>query len=475
MAGGFLAGLVAGTVVSGLALGAVSVAVGPQVAGSGPDAAALDIPGGSGFNQSRDDTAARLPKADGTLELAGEAPQVSAASPDNLRQLATADTAPTTRPDISAPQKGMTAPEVTDEGSGMEIVNQGPPVTQEPAQRDLEVADVASTEDADDLAISTDPAQPSLPEVDEGSASFNTAADPQQPMAPIAVPTPTDSAADMQPEEATPEEGEPRSGTIGNIATNIETQRLPSLGSQPEQPAPDPAESEVPPAADLPAIAAYAAEFDNPEGKPLMSIVLIDDGTSPIGLDALEAFPYPLSFAVDAAWPGASDAMRRYRDAGFEVLAIADLPAGATARDTETTIQTVEASVPEAVAILEGTGAGLQISRESSEQLAPILMASGRGLVLYSKGLETAPKLIAREGVPVATVFRDFDSNGQSATVIRRFLDQAAFKSTRDEGGVIMLGRLRADTISALLLWGLQDRASRVALAPVSAVLTEKN
>ena len=36
-----------------------------------------------------------------------------------------------------------------------------------------------------------------------------------------------------------------------------------------------------------------------------------------------------------------------------------------------------------------------------------------------------------------------------------------------------MLGRVRPDTISALLLWGLQDRAERVALAPVSAVLTQ--
>jgi hypothetical protein len=34
-----------------------------------------------------------------------------------------------------------------------------------------------------------------------------------------------------------------------------------------------------------------------------------------------------------------------------------------------------------------------------------------------------------------------------------------------------MLGRLRAETISALLLWGLQDRAAQVALVPVSAVL----
>jgi polysaccharide deacetylase 2 family uncharacterized protein YibQ len=72
--------------------------------------------------------------------------------------------------------------------------------------------------------------------------------------------------------------------------------------------------------------------------------------------------------------------------------------------------------------------------------------------------------------VPADPVFRDFDSKGQSATVIRRFLDQAAFKAGQ-EGAVIMLGRLRPDTITALLLWGLQDRAGQVALAPISAVL----
>ena len=54
---------------------------------------------------------------------------------------------------------------------------------------------------------------------------------------------------------------------------------------------------------------------------------------------------------------------------------------------------------------------------------------------------------------------------------MRRFLDQAAFRAAQEEAGVIMMGRVRPDTISALLLWGLQDRASRVALAPVSAIL----
>ena len=55
---------------------------------------------------------------------------------------------------------------------------------------------------------------------------------------------------------------------------------------------------------------------------------------------------------------------------------------------------------------------------------------------------------------------------------MRRFLDQAAFRAAQ-EGGVVMMGRLQAETISALLIWGLADRASRVALVPVSAVLKQ--
>ena len=55
---------------------------------------------------------------------------------------------------------------------------------------------------------------------------------------------------------------------------------------------------------------------------------------------------------------------------------------------------------------------------------------------------------------------------------MRRFLDQAAFKA-RQEGAVVMMGRLRADTVSALLLWGLQDRATSVAMVPISVVLRE--
>jgi len=208
-----------------------------------------------------------------------------------------------------------------------------------------------------------------------------------------------------------------------------------------------------------------------------MSIVLMDTGAdleaAEIGLPALSRFPYPVSFAVDARLPDAFERMEQYRAKGFDVLAMVDLPRGARPRDAEVSISVALNGLPEIVGVLEGTGEGLQPSREVADQVTNILKASGHGLVTQSRGLNSMPKLAVKEGVPAAPVFRDFDGQGQGARVIRRFLDQAAFKAGQ-EGGVIMLGRLRPETIEALLVWGLADRAGSVALAPVSAVLLAK-
>lgn len=226
-----------------------------------------------------------------------------------------------------------------------------------------------------------------------------------------------------------------------------------------------------------PALEINAEAFENPENKPLMAIILIDDGAAPVtgaaGIAALRSFPYPLSFAVNANAPDAAERIALYRAEGLEVLIEVDLPEAATATDAETLLATALAGLPGAVAVLEGSETGLQGSKDLSDQVTAILGQTGHGLVTQDKGLNTMPKLARKAGVAADPIFRDFDSKGQTATVIRRFLDQAAFRAGQD-GGVIMLGRLRADTISALLLWGLQDRAGKVALAPISAVLSRE-
>lgn len=203
--------------------------------------------------------------------------------------------------------------------------------------------------------------------------------------------------------------------------------------------------------------------------RPLMSIVLIDDEGA-IGAEALVEFPYPLTFAIDPRDPNAAKKMRARRAAGFEVLILADLPREAAPQDAETALAVWMEQLPQAVGFLEGVETGYQGNRPLADQMVAGIQAAGYGMVTQNSGLNTVQKLALRDGVPSGVVFRDFDGAGQNPRAIRRFLDQAAFRA-RQEGAVIMLGRLRPETISALLLWGLQDRASQVGLAPVSAAL----
>lgn len=259
----------------------------------------------------------------------------------------------------------------------------------------------------------------------------------------------------------------------------VRVNRLPTLDD----------DSQIPPQATAPQ-PAPATDVDSPSGrtpfevfatpleglpdKPRLAVVLMDDGVDLsgeiIGLAALRSFPYPVSFAIDALLPDATERMRAYRAAGFEVLATVDFPEGAKAQDAEVSLAAALETMPEVFAILEGAGTGVQTTREAADHVTAFLADSGHGFLAQNKGLNTVQKLAARSGVPSAVVFRDFDKLEQSPRTIRRFLDNAAFRAGR-EGDVVMLGRLRPDTLSALLLWGLEDRADRVALVPVSNIL----
>ena len=136
------------------------------------------------------------------------------------------------------------------------------------------------------------------------------------------------------------------------------------------------------------------------------------------------------------------------------------------------TLEATFAALPETILLLDAGDGGLQESRAVTEQAMVGLSADGRGLVTVSKGLNMALRAADQADVPAGVIFRDLDSEGQDARVIRRFLDQAAFRA-RQESGVLLLGRMRADTISALVLWGTANRSGQVAFAPASAVLSK--
>jgi polysaccharide deacetylase 2 family uncharacterized protein YibQ len=484
--------MMTGTLVSGLALGTLSVLSGAP-GEVPPEAVSLEVPAGSGFDLRREDAEADLPETQ-PAPGAAAVPQVAPPATDDSAGIGAVETAPAAVPETGDVAALADAPEVAVEGAGVTVESDDPVLPSPQGTPPV----VPSSEGA--VAVSTDPAQPPAPAPTEESAGLTVpeaateeseAASifPQEEPAPVLIPDASGSegVTDMSPEaeaqaevaplpeaDAETESGPktlPALGTIGNRAEGVTTNRLPSVGAPTPETPETAGESVVEPETVKGALARNRVAFDNPEGKPLMAIILMDDGQSPIGIEALQSCHYPLSVAVDVTWPGAAAAAERYHAAGFEVLAMADLPEGARPEDAEVAMQAWFAQVPQAVAVLEGTGAGLQSSREATAQLAPILKESGHGLVMHPSGLNTAQKLIAREGVPSASLFRDFDGQGQNAAAIRRFLDQAAMRADQQEGGVIMLGRLRADTISALLLWGLADRAASVALAPISAVL----
>ncbi|MEM8578918.1 MAG: divergent polysaccharide deacetylase family protein [Pseudomonadota bacterium] len=479
-----MSGLVWGGVLS---VGAAAVA--SIVAGTAPQPQPGDAPGPAPA-PSESPAAASDVAPDADLATAGSG---SPAAPDV--QSAAVDPDVTENP--ARPQTGtapaLQAPPVPGDGAAQVETPEPRPAPSGTAP----TAPQPGTDGAAELSISTDPAQPPQPEAPDAPALPQTAEadEPASETAPEDMPADTPvaeaPAAEAPTEEApadTPVADAPADTPIADVpaeeapaAPQADTEDTgealalapsPSIGT-PAGSLVDRDDTAATPAGPRP-VEAFAAAFDNPEDKPLMAIVLIDDGTAPangpIGLAALSSFPYALSFAVDANLPDAAERAAAFRAEGFEVLAMTDVPAAATPSDVEVTLAAALAAVPEALGVLEGTGSGLQSSTEIAGQTRAILADSGHGLVLQSKGLNTAQKLAVRDGVPAAPIFRDFDSAGQKPAVIRRFLDQAAFRAGQ-ENGVVMLGRVRADTISALLLWGLQDRASRVALAPVSAVL----
>lgn len=499
MARGFLAGAIWGVVVSAVGAGALSVAMGPpermippaqpiaQTPLPGAGEPGTDAPvqeaaaAGTGEEETPVEEAAPELESEDTVALSDPEPAPAPVAPAEtesvLKPEAPAGTAEAeAEPAPALPETDNTPPQAA-------IALDTPAAPAAPA----DAAPVAGA-GASDSPQRAEATQPDSPAQEAASEMETSSAEPPLP-APLDVPENTPAAADLpavEPEapaseparvagddaaapeaETRPSVGSPAGSLIGRKGA-VPTGRLPNIAS-------NATEAETGSAAaqrDLPPLARFAADPGTVPDGPRMAIVLIDDGSGPLGPDTVGEFPFPVSFALTPSHPDAAATAAAYRAGGFEVLTVAGVPEGARATDVEVSLEGALGAVPEAVAVLEDPGQGLQASRAVSEQAARFLRASGHGLVMLPKGLNTGQALAQREGVPSVTVFRDFDGEGQDPRVMRRFLDQAAFKA-RQEGAVVMLGRLRADTVSALLLWGLQDRASSVALVPVSLVLQE--
>lgn len=474
---GFLGGVVWGGIVTGGGLAVLSLLVPlPKGVANDPGPLTAAPPAAEILTESAPATvteAAVEPAPEATAE-AIPAPQPEAEPPSETQAPSDEATDPTqtaqalpeplpVAPEPDAPLPTTDAPQPATTAEPGSVPTEAVPVTPLPPE-DQALLDAEAEEEGGAMFDPT--ALPQLAPADEAASGASAATvasgttpEPELPPEPepAAQPTPTDPLLDK-----------PEPGLDGDVA-GVMTDRLPTIAAD-LAPAEDPVEILPNPDA-APAWQRFAAPFEGAAGKPLYAVILMDDGGKELDRAALAALPLPVSIALDPIAPGAAEAAARYRAAGKEVLMLATaIPQGATAQDLAVTFEAHARTLSEAVAVLDPGVNGFQNNRPLATEAVPIIKDQGRGLITWAEGLNAGDQVARREGVPSAVIFRRLDADGESAPVIRRYLDRAAFKAAQD-GRVIVAGRASAETMAALLEWTVEGRAGTVALAPASALL----
>jgi polysaccharide deacetylase 2 family uncharacterized protein YibQ len=217
------------------------------------------------------------------------------------------------------------------------------------------------------------------------------------------------------------------------------------------------------------AIDDHAIGFANPEGRPVLSIVLTEATDAPRPDPArLAGFPFPLTVALDPTRPDAAEALAAYREAGAEVAMLVRLPDEATAQDVAVALEVYRGVLPQTVALVDGTDGALQSQREAMAQVVAELARSGHGFLTASQGFNAGQKLAAREGVPNGLVLRALDPSDPGA--MARALDAGALRAGQ-EGQAILTAPLTDATLAELAAWALGTRQAVITMAPLSAAL----
>lgn len=492
MGRGFFSGILWGGVVGLLAIALASqLTRRHDLSFPEPEAAEIEVPGGTEFDQARPETDPVVPKAE-DRPAPDTAPETVGTPSDAVASAPTADTAPAAAPTPSGVASNPAEPQAPPQSAGVDLATSDPqagrPATPaapaasappEPAPSATATTGAQPVQpqagDAPAVSASGDPATGSqavaalpsagtdAPPAPSGSAPLAPVAGQDAPAAPAAPDAPASGAASVG------DTGLPQPGF--SSTPDVTTDRLPRIGdgAGSDSAAADPeAEGAVDP--DAPAILRFAAPFENPDGKPVISIVLMHDGPglpdTASGLD----LPVPVTFAVRASDPAAANISRAYRSAGREVVMVPSLPPGATPADVEVALQSNFAVIPQAVAIMDDPTTGFQSERMAVSQVVDVMADAGLGIVTFPRGLNTAQQLADRAGVPARPVFRMLDEAEEASADIQRTMDRAAFRA-RQEGVILLVGHTRPETVAAVLEWSIANAGGSVLVAPVSAAL----
>ena len=429
------------------------------------------------------------------------------------------DTSPQLAEEVTAPQTveiGQTAQAVTEQveteiaaqqpaaPNAQDSTPQAPQLETQPAKQPNVSTQIADTLNspaqseglsvADEQLASVTPVAPNLQELSApviSDISPQAIADPDpaprpEPVEEIQVAEDTKSAIPQITTESTENTSSGStlagSSTLGDKATKVVVNRLPTISgntsqneanAEPETEADLDAASETTTAeaADLGAVRAYAANAEVQAGQSLFSVILIDAGENGMSRDALLDVGFPATIAVDPIAQDASEAMKAFRGAGFEVIAIPeDLPQAASPSDVEVAMSGYFNVMSEVIGVLDPLDGRIQSNRSLLQPVLGAIRASGHGLVTYNRGLNSAVKAARREEIPAATVFRILDGDLENGATITRYLDRAAFAAGKD-GSVVVVGRSYPETVEAIGNWIESQTDGALAFVPVSAVM----
>ena len=277
---------------------------------------------------------------------------------------------------------------------------------------------------------------------------------------------------DIAPQQPIGATGRPQVG-FGQRG-GVQINRLPRIGddSAAADPAPEatPAENGADQAADS-AVSRYRAAFDNAAGKPVIAVILIEDGSAASAEpDAIAEIGAPVTVALNPENADAAMLAQTFRLSGDEIAIYEPpMPPGATASDREVSYQSYVQSLPETVALIAAPGSALQGDRRAAEHMSALLATEGRGLVTEARGLNPGRQAAERANAPYAGIARSLDEAGDDDQAIQRFLDRAAFDAARS-GSIVLIGHATPEVVSALKGW-IDTGKKEAVIGPVSAVL----
>jgi polysaccharide deacetylase 2 family uncharacterized protein YibQ len=211
-----------------------------------------------------------------------------------------------------------------------------------------------------------------------------------------------------------------------------------------------------------------------PAEASLFSIVLIDGPSDGLGRAALTDLPFPLTVAIDATGPTASEAARPYREAGHEVLLTADGPAPAgTARDFSAALTDARGIAPGALGILDAAEGG--VSGRPLDMAALLSTLEAEEMVFVGGPNEPDSSMVAasRAGMSAVRPNRLLGASGEAdAARVARMLDRAASEAERS-GSVVVIGRMSRETVSAIQAWFESERPATMRFVPISDLLAD--